>query len=105
MYNPIVVRSNQDIYDICLQVYGTLELLGKLIKDNNLPFSGEISQGDILLIDSDVIGNNDVMDFFELGKKHPQNGYTFKNNIPPLNWDNNQITFDSTIQTWDLIKL
>jgi len=101
----VIVRSNQDIYDICLQEYGSLEFLSKLINDNNLNFSGDISQGQILEIDNTIFANKDIQDFFELKKKNPQNNYIFKNDIPPLNWDNDSITFDSIIETWDLIKI
>lgn len=101
----VIVRSNQDIYDVCLQEYGTLELLGKLITDNTLNFKGDISQGQSLTIEKIGNGNEDVKDFYELNKLHPQNNYIFKNDIPPLNWDNDIIKFDSTLQTWDLIRL
>ena len=101
----VIVRSNQDIYDICVQEFGTVEFLGKLIEDNNLNFDGAITQGQVLLIDKEQNGNEDVKDFFELNEKHSQNGYTFKNDIPPLNFDNDQITFDSIVQTWDLIRI
>ena len=101
----VIVRSNQDIYDICVQEFGTVEFLGKLIEDNNLNFDGVITQGQVLLIDKEQNGNEDVKDFFELGKKNSQNGYIFKNDIPPLNFDNDQIKFDSIVQTWDLIRI
>lgn len=101
----VVVRSNQNIYDVCLQEYGTLEFLNKLIVDNNLTYSGDITQGQELSIDENVLANKDVQDFYELNKLNPVNGYIFKNNIPPFTWDNTEITFDTVIKTWDLIKL
>ena len=61
--------SNQDIYDICVQEYGTLEFLGKLIDENNLNFSAIIQQGQELTIDNGTNGNADVKDFFELKDK------------------------------------
>lgn len=101
----IKVRSNQDIYDICVQEYGTLEFLGKLIEDNNLNMSALIVQGQDLMIDNELNGNADVKDFFELKKKHSQNGYIFKNDIPAFTFDNDNITFDDAVLTWDLIRL
>ena len=101
----IIVRSNQDIYDICVQEYGTLEFLGKLIDDNNLNFSALIEQGQELLIDNATNGNADVKDFFELKDKKSQNGYIFKNDIPAFTFDNTNITFDEAVLTWDLIQL
>jgi len=105
MSKTVIVRSNQDIYDICLQEYGTLEFLNQIISDNNLNFDGAISQGQELQIDDTIFANKDVQDFFELNKKNPQNNYIFKNDIPPFNWDNGNITFDTTLKTFDSIKL
>lgn len=101
----IIVKSNQNIYDICLQVYGTLEFLDQLIDDNNLNFSGDISQGQELIIDDTVIANKDIQDFFELKDKFPQNNYIFKNDIPAFNFDNANITFDTILKTFDSIQL
>ena len=101
----ITVRANQDIFDVCLQEYGTLELLNQLISDNDLNFDGEITQGQVLKIDETVSANKDVKDFFELNKKNPQNNYIFKNDIPPFNWDNANIKFDTTLKTFDSIQL
>lgn len=105
MSKDVIVRSNQDIYDICLQEYGTLELLGKLIDENNLNFDGEISQGQILQIDELENGNADVKDFYELRKKHPQNFYIFKNDIPPFSFDNDIITWDTILHSFDSTQL
>ena len=101
----VIVRSNQDIYDICIQEYGTLEFLGKLISDNKLNFSAIIQQGQELIIDNSKNGNADVKDFFELKEKNPQNSFIFKNDIPPFNFDTTLVTFDNAILTWDLIRL
>ena len=64
----IIVRANQDIYDILVQEYGSVEFYGKLIDDNNLNFSGDISQGQLLFVDKEQNANADVKDFFELGE-------------------------------------
>ncbi|MEK0369750.1 MAG: hypothetical protein QQN55_01145 [Nitrosopumilus sp.] len=101
----VIVRSNQDIYDICIQEFGTIEFLSTLIEDNNLNFDGAISQGQVLLINNQENGNADVKDFFELGKLNSQNGYIFKNDIPVFSFDNDNISFDNAILTWDLIRL
>lgn len=101
----ITVRANQDIYDICLQEYGTLELLNQLISDNNLNFDGVITQGQVLKINETISANKDVHDFFELNQKNPQNLFIFKNDIPPFNWDNSNIKFDTTLKTFDSIRL
>jgi len=101
----ILVRANQNIYDICIQEYGSLEFIGKLIDDNNLNFSALITQGQELVIDNATNGNADVKDFFELPNKKVQNGYIFKNDIPAFNFDTTLVTFDEAILTWDLIQL
>ena len=103
--STIIVKSNQNIYDVCLQVYGTLEFLNQLIDDNNLNFSGDISQGQELVVDDTILSNKDIQDFYELKNKFPQNNYIFKNDIPPFNWDNTNITFDTILKTFDSIKL
>ena len=41
----IIVRANQDVYDICVQEYGSVEFYGKLVVDNGLNMAGDISQG------------------------------------------------------------
>lgn len=101
----VIVRANQDIYDICLQEYGSLEFLNQIIDENNLNFNGEISQGQVLIVDVTIIANKDVQDFYELKKKTPQNNFIYKNDIPPLSFDNDEISFDSTEQTWDQIHI
>lgn len=101
----VIIRANQDIYDVCIQEYGSLEFLNTLIIQNSLNFNGEISQGQTLQIDETIISNQDIKDFFELKDKFPQNNYIYKNNIPPLNFDNTDFTFDDIVTTWDLIKI
>ena len=83
----------------------TLEFIGKLIDDNNLNFDGEISQGQVLEIDKVQNGNEDIKDFYELKKKHPQNFYNFKNDIPPFSFDNDIIRWDTTLHSFDSIQL
>ena len=45
------VEKKQNLIDICLQVYGTTQLLFKLAKDNNLQIDSDINAGDVLEYD------------------------------------------------------
>ena len=57
----IKVNKNQNLMDICLQVYGTTQQLFKLAKDNNLSIDSSISIGDYLTYDDDY-GNTLVLE-------------------------------------------
>lgn len=57
----------QSLYDICLQVYGTLDLLYKLLQDsgvdsvNVVPFSGQVFIYDDTLVTDQAIINRNVL--------------------------------------------
>ena len=95
----VIVRADQDIYDICIQEFGSLEQQQLIINDNNLNFNGDIVQGQELIINNIDVGNEDVKDFYELRTKHP------KNSITDQATDNIDISFDNTNITWDSILI
>ena len=58
-------KSGQSIFDICLQVYGTLDLIMKLIQDNNIAslnssgFTGFVFNYDAsLIVDNSIVTAN-----------------------------------------------
>lgn len=42
---PIAVETNQNILDVCLQVYGTLDALFDLALENNMGITDDIQAG------------------------------------------------------------
>lgn len=100
----IIVRADQDIFDICIQEFGSLEQMSVLINDNDLGFNGDIIQGQELIINNEDVGNEDVKEFYELRQKHPKNSITdqAKDDIP-VSFDNTGITWDSTQISFDQI--
>jgi len=100
----IIVRADQDIFDICLQEFGSLEQISILISDNNLNFNGNVVQGQELIINNQDVGNEDIKDFYELRQKHPKNLITEQaTDETPVSFDNDSITWDSTLISFDQI--
>jgi len=44
----ITVRRRQTLSDVCLQVYGTIEAIAALARQNDVPISGELEAGTVL---------------------------------------------------------
>lgn len=44
----VKVRHRQTLSDICLQVYGTLDGIVALARENDIPISGELEPGTVL---------------------------------------------------------
>lgn len=100
----VIVRADQDIFDICIQEFGSLEQIDIVINDNNLNFSGDIVQGQELIINNEDVGNEDIKDFYELRQKHPKNSITDQaTDETQINFDNDEITWDSTLISFDQI--
>lgn len=98
----IIVRADQDIFDICIQEFGSLEQISILISDNNLNFNGDVVQGQELIINNEDVGNEDVKDFYELREKHPKNSITEQaTDETPVLLDSDIITWDSTLISFD----
>lgn len=55
------VISNCTVYDVCLNTYGTLNLLVKLMDDNNFPGVDYYPEnGDIFVFDETLINNEQI---------------------------------------------
>ena len=51
------VKNNQNIFDVCLQHYGTLDNLFTMLSDNNLDLNSTLNSGQILIINNNLLGN------------------------------------------------
>lgn len=57
----IVVDRKQNLVDVCLQVYGTTQLLYQFAQDNGLEIDSDISMGDQLVYD-ETLGDKLVIE-------------------------------------------
>lgn len=54
--SEFIAISNSTIYDVCLNTYGTLNLLGKLMDDNNHEgVNINPAQGQVFLFDENLV--------------------------------------------------
>ncbi len=53
-----ITSYNQNICDICMIIYGTLDKLVKLMFDNNLSYTNSIVSGTRILYDANIIVSN-----------------------------------------------
>jgi len=59
-------KSGQDLFDVCLQNYGSIEEgLFDLIETNDLTLNSELSSGQQLTLNNENAGLVEVKDFFE----------------------------------------
>ena len=63
--STIIVRNGQDIFDVCLQEYGTLDLLDQFLSDNDLSINDNLVIGQELTINKENVGNLRVKNSFE----------------------------------------
>jgi len=62
----ITSQNGQSIYDICIQTYGSLDLLYKLIQDNNLTnIDATLQPGTTLQWDSSLITDNSFYGYLQ----------------------------------------
>lgn len=78
----MTVDNNQNIFDVVLQEYGTLDNAITLITDNNLTFNSKLRANQELVINNEGVGDNNVKNFVTLQKIKYNNdqGVT----VPPL---------------------
>ncbi len=60
----IVVREWQNIIDVCIQEYGSIERLVKLCVDNGLALDDELEAGQVILIDDSAIARKGIVEYF-----------------------------------------
>ena len=70
-----VVKSGQTIYNIALDIYGSIEGVTDLIVNNELlSFDSDLKVGDKLLFSDDYFFKKDIVDFFVANKIQPSTG-------------------------------
>jgi len=78
----MIVENNQNIFDVALQEFGSLEETFKMLSDNNLTFNSKLQSGQELIINNAELGDNNVKNFVTLQK------ITYNNDqglfVPPL---------------------
>ena len=78
----VKARDNQNIFDVCIQEFGTLEQLFVLLSDNNLGANSKLKSGQELTVNKTNVGDEDVKDFVVL------RNITLNNNqgemLPPI---------------------
>lgn len=76
------VLEGQNIFDICIQEFGTLEELFVLLIDNDLSVNTKLISGQQLTVNKVNIGNENVKDFVVLGDITMNNAQGLR--LPPL---------------------
>lgn len=64
----VTVLEGQNILDICLQEYGSVEGLVQLAKDNNMRVDADLYTGQVLLIDETKIVDSRIVAHFAKNK-------------------------------------
>jgi hypothetical protein len=64
----MIAQDDQNILDITLSQFGTLDHLFTLINDNGLTFNSKLSSGQELIINNSGVGNNNIKNFVILHK-------------------------------------
>ena len=62
----MIVNSGQNLFDIVLQKFGTLENAFILINDNSLTFNSKLNANQELIINNSGVGDNKVKNFVTL---------------------------------------
>lgn len=70
----MIVKDDQNIFDVALEKFGTLENVFTLIKDNGLSFNSKLTGGQELTINNEGVGDSNIKNFATLQK------VTFNNN-------------------------
>lgn len=92
----ITIHSGQNILDICLQEYGSVEALMQLARDNNMSIDAELQAGQELLIDENNIVDKQVAALFARDNIKINTGeYSDPTQTQPRIFDD---TFDTTFE-------
>lgn len=59
----IVVQNSQNMFDIALRYYGSVEGVFQVASDNDLSVTDDIVPGQVLKIDSDKIVSSPTVDY------------------------------------------
>lgn len=97
----IIVRNQQNIYDIAIQYFGDISFVPTIIVDNNLVWAAPLETGQVLTLNNEGVGNDDIKNFFTLTGAIVQNGAVAVLGTDPLTFDSVNITWDRTDITFD----
>ena len=78
----VTVLDNQNIFDITIQEFGTLEELFVTLNDNSLDVNAKLISGQELIINKVNVGNENVKNFVVLKNITMNNEQGLK--VPPL---------------------
>lgn len=62
----MTTKDGQNLFDIAIQSFGTLEQLFTLITDNNLSLNTKLKSGQELVINKEGIGDDNIKNFITL---------------------------------------
>lgn len=93
-----IVRRDQNIFDIAIQLFGDISFAAQIINDNDLTWSAPLTTGQVLQINNVGVGNEEIKTFFELSGRIVQN-------ITPALTGEDDLTFSSTVITWDSTEI
>jgi len=65
----VTVQDGQSIFDICVQEFGTMNELPRLLVDNDLTLNTKLVAGRVLVVNKTNIGDENVKDFVVLGNR------------------------------------
>jgi len=68
-----IVRDDQNLYDVTLQEFGTLEELFVVIDDNNIDVNKRVAAGQDLITNNENVGDESVKGFYKLNAIFPNN--------------------------------
>lgn len=78
----MIVQNNQNIFDIAMQEFGTLNEAFRMINDNDLTFNSKLRSSQELVINNEGVGDNNVKNFVILQKVKFTNDQGIS--VPPL---------------------
>lgn len=68
-----IVKDGQNLYDVTLQEFGTLEELFVVIIDNSINVNKRVSAGQDLVTNNEKTGDESVKGFYKLNAISPNN--------------------------------
>lgn len=97
-----MVKEGQNIFDVCLEKYGSIEFVFNLLIENKWKLSTNLSSGQEVNVDNDVTGNRNIKDYYRLRNIAPVN---YMNAVRAVNTTNSPYTADSTKITADTTEI
>jgi len=68
-----IVKDGQNLYDVTLQEFGTLEELFVVIGDNDIDVNKRVAAGQDLVTNNENVGDETVKGFYKLKNISPNN--------------------------------